>query len=316
MSHRYPFHLFKGHPNPYGFSGINRNADIREDKNWKRRLFDDPSTKFLLYWRSKSLVSEPKLGSPFATELNLKEISQLTDISDNAIFLGQKNEKHYVGLDVSSVDEGEVNEILPKDSSFRDLREVGAILDRFDSCVLAYCRAMFYWHQNNKFCGACGGKTFICKAGHQIDCIEVNCRKPAFPRTDPAVIMLVYDENRALLGRQSVWKKGMYSTLAGFLEPGETLEEAVAREVREEANIDVEDVCYHSSQPWPFPSSIMLGFYARARSTNICRNDEEVEDVQWFSRDDIKQFTTLGKSLPREDSIARRLIEDWLKGNF
>ena len=142
---------------------------------------------------SKSLVSEPKLGSPFATELNLKEISQLADISDNAIFLGQKNGKHYVGLDVSSVDEGEVNEILPKDSSFRDLREVGAILDRFDSCVLAYCRAMFYWHQNNKFCGACGGKTFICKAGHQIDCIEVNCRKPAFPRTDPAVIMLVYD---------------------------------------------------------------------------------------------------------------------------
>ena len=113
MSHSYPFHLFKGHPNSNGFSGINRNADIREDKNWKRRLFDDPSTKFLLYWRSKALISEPKLGSPFATELNLREISQLADISDNAIFLGQKNGEHYVGLDVSSVDEGEVNEILP-----------------------------------------------------------------------------------------------------------------------------------------------------------------------------------------------------------
>ena len=137
---------------------------------------------------------------------------------------------------------------------------MGAILDRFDACILSYCRAIFYWQQNNKFCGVCGSKTAISKAGHQIDCKEITCRKPVFPRTDPAVIMLVYDDDRILLGRQSIWKKGMYSTLAGFLEPGETLEEAVAREVFEEANIEVEDVSYHSSQPWPFPASIMLGF--------------------------------------------------------
>ena len=113
------------------------------------------------------------------------------------------------------------------------------------------------------------------------------------------------------MGYHQVW--GNNSTLAGFLEPGETLEEAVAREVFEEANIDVEDVSYHSSQPWPFPSSIMLGFYARARSTEIYRNDEEVEDVQWFTRDEVSQFSKLGKSLPRKDSIARCLIEDWLR---
>tara|TARA_B000000532_G_scaffold205942_1_gene173718 strand:- start:104 stop:490 length:387 start_codon:yes stop_codon:yes gene_type:complete len=128
--------------------------------------------------------------------------------------------------------------------------------------------------------------------------------------------MLVYDDDRILLGRQSVWKKGMYSTLAGFLEPGETLEEAVAREVFEEANIEVEDVSYHSSQPWPFPASIMLGFYAKARSTEIRRNDEEVEDVQWFTRDEVSQFSKLGKSLPRKDSIARCLIEDWLRNDY
>ena len=128
--------------------------------------------------------------------------------------------------------------------------------------------------------------------------------------------MLVYDDDRILLGRQSIWKKGMYSTLAGFLEPGETLEEAVAREVFEEANIEVEDVSYHSSQPWPFPASIMLGFYAKARSTEIRRNDEEVEDVQWFTRDEVSQFSKLGKSLPRKDSIARCLIEDWLRNDY
>ena len=130
------------------------------------------------------------------------------------------------------------------------------------------------------------------------------------------MIMLVYDDDRILLGRQSVWKKGMYSTLAGFLEPGETLEEAVAREVFEEANIEVEDVSYHSSQPWPFPASIMLGFYAKARSTEIRRNDEEVEDVQWFTRGEVSQFSKLGKSLPRKDSIARCLIEDWLRNDY
>ena len=108
----------------------------------------------------------------------------------------------------------------------------------------------------------------------------------------------------------------MYSTLAGFLDPGETLEEAVAREVFEEANIEVEDVSYHSSQPWPFPASIMLGFYAKARSTEICRNDEEVEDVQWFTRGEVSQFSELGKSLPRKDSIARCLIEDWLRNDY
>ena len=155
------------------------------------------------------------------------------------------------------------------------------------------------------------------KGGHQRDCTNEDCRAAAFPRTDPAVIMLVYDNDRVLLGRQKVWKKGMYSTLAGFLEPGETLEEAVAREVWEETNIQVEDVRYHSSQPWPFPASIMLGFHARARSTNIRRNDQEVEDAQWFSIEELSNFPTYGKSLPRNDSIARRLIEDWmLEKNF
>ena len=155
------------------------------------------------------------------------------------------------------------------------------------------------------------------KGGHQRICTNRSCNSPAFPRTDPAVIMLVYDRARdkALLGRQAVWPEGLYSTLAGFVEPGETLEEAVAREVYEETGIDVCDVRYHSSQPWPFPASIMLGFYAEAKTTDIFRRDDELEDAQWFSRDDLMNFQALGKSLPRKDSIARRLIEDWLAGD-
>ena len=241
------------------------------------------------------------MGYPNAAKFKFEEIASYLKFTDQNVFLGQKDGLWYVGIDISTVDEVDINKGLPQNSFFRDLREVGVILDLFDACILSYCRAIFYWHQNNKFCGVCGSKTAISKAGHQIDCIEINCSKPVFPRTDPAVIMLVYDGDRILLRRQSVWKKGMYSTLAGFLEPGETLEEAVAREVFEEANIEVEDVSYHSSQPWPFPSSKMLGFYARARSTGIRRDDEEVEDVQWLNRDEVGQFSKLGKSLPRED---------------
>ena len=316
MVDNYPFHLFNGFPNLYGFSGLDRRSVEREKPNWKKKLLNDSNTRFVLNWRSKSLISEPTLGYPSAVKLKLEEIPPNLEVTDQYVFLGQKDALWYVGIDISTVDEFELNKGLPENSSFRDLREVGAILDRFDACILSYCRAIFYWQQNNKFCGVCGSKTAISKAGHQIDCKEITCRKPVFPRTDPAVIMLVYDDDRILLGRQSIWKKGMYSTLAGFLEPGETLEEAVAREVFEEANIEVEDVSYHSSQPWPFPASIMLGFYAKARSTEIRRNDEEVEDVQWFTRGEVSQFSKLGKSLPRKDSIARCLIEDWLRNDY
>jgi NAD+ diphosphatase len=127
--------------------------------------------------------------------------------------------------------------------------------------------------------------------------------------------MLVHDGDRALLGRQKIWPAGMYSTLAGFVEPGESLEEAVAREVFEEAGIEIRDVRYHSSQPWPFPCSLMLGFHAEAKSTTIKIAEDEIDDAQWFSRDEMKNFDAQGKYLPRQISISRRLIEDWLAGD-
>jgi NAD+ diphosphatase len=144
-------------------------------------------------------------------------------------------------------------------------------------------------------------------------CPNPACGATHFPRTDPAVIMLVVDGERCLLGRQSQWPPGMHSTLAGFVEPGESLERAVAREVREEAGIEIDDVAYHSSQPWPFPSSLMLGFTARATTTELRVDTTELEAARWFEKDwllaheDDDAFR-----LPRRDSIARRLIEDWL----
>jgi len=139
------------------------------------------------------------------------------------------------------------------------------------------------------------------------------CNTQHFPRTDPAVIMLVHRGDRALLGHSTRFPKAtMYSTLAGFVEPGESLEEAVRREVQEESGIVVGAVHYHSSQPWPFPGNIMLGFYAEALTEQITIDPQELKDARWFSRDDMRNRHELGFDLPRVDSIARRLIEDWL----
>ena len=144
-------------------------------------------------------------------------------------------------------------------------------------------------------------------------CTAPTCQTHHFPRTDPAVIMLVSCGERCLLGRQRVWPAGMYSTLAGFVEPGESLEDAVAREVREEAGVAVAEVRYHSSQPWPFPGSIMLGFHAEALSPALVVNRDELEDARWFSRSELLASPEDESfRLPRRDSIARRLVESWL----
>jgi NAD+ diphosphatase len=186
-------------------------------------------------------------------------------------------------------------------------------MDRAEGSVLAYARGMIWWHSRHRFCGVCGGPTESAEAGHVRRCLDAACATTHFPRTDPAVIMLVTDGERALLGRQKAWPKGQHSTLAGFVEPGECLEDAVAREVCEETGIRVEEVRYHSSQPWPFPASIMLGFTASAATTEIAVDTSELEDARWFERGWIRRHGDDDEfRLPRRDSIARHLIEDWL----
>ena len=169
-----------------------------------------------------------------------------------------------------------------------------------------------FWHSRNRYCSVCGASTKATKGGHQRNCTKNGCTSLHFPRTDPAVIMLVHDGDRVLLGRQKICPDGVYSTLAGFVEPGETIEHAVAREVVEESAIIVKNIKYLHSQPWPFPSSLMLGFTAEAVTEKINYNDNEIEDVQWFTRDEMLDFKSQGKFLPRELSISRRLINGWL----
>lgn len=208
---------------------------------------------------------------------------------------------------------------LPEDAVWRDLRAFGVALPAGEAAVLAYARGMVFWHQAHRFCGRCGTPTESRRAGHLRACTNETCGAPGFPRTDPAVIMLVTDGDRCLLGRQAKWPEGMVSTLAGFVEPGETLEEAVAREVAEEAGITVGAVTYRGSQPWPFPSSLMVGFWAEAVTTDIRVDQDELEEAMWVRRADLAGFGEVGDGrsgwkLPRRDSISRWLIETWRAG--
>jgi NAD+ diphosphatase len=201
----------------------------------------------------------------------------------------------------------------PDGARLMGLREVGALLSPEDAGLLAYGTAMVNWHRAHPRCARCGHPTDVAEAGFLRRC--PNCGAEHHPRTDPVVIMLIHDGDRALLGRQASWPAGRYSALAGFVEPGESLEEAVAREVLEEAGVRVEDVRYRSSQPWPFPASLMLGFHARYAGGDPRVLDGELEDVRWFERAElvaIARGEVEGMGVPPRLAIARRLLDEWL----
>jgi NAD+ diphosphatase len=232
------------------------------------------------------------------------------------IFLGLDGARAYMALDLSGLDVPETHPELAGRGEFRDLREVGPLLGRSEGSILAYARGTVHWHRRHGFCGVCGSVTQSRNGGHVRVCANVDCGAQHFPRTDPAVIMLVHDGGeRCVLGRQKIWLPGMHSTLAGFVEPGESLEESVAREIKEEVGLDLDlaQIAYHSSQPWPFPSSLMLGFHARCQYGPLTVDPRELESARWATREELRQSPEDDSfRLPRKDSIARRLIEDWL----
>jgi len=193
------------------------------------------------------------------------------------------------------------------------LREAAALLPGGDAGLAAHAAALVNWHRRHPHCSVCGARTTVVAGGIMRRCER--CGSEHHPRTDPVVIMLVTHEDRVLLGRQPSWPPGRYSALAGFVEPGESLEEAVAREIREEAGVEIGPPAYVASQPWPFPTSLMIGFIAPWRTGEPRRIDEELEDLRWFTADEI---VAAGREegpygLPPRLAIARRLLEHWLE---
>ena len=314
-----PFLLTKKPPNHLSFGGLDRKSHLREDYLHLQKIIKNKNTKVLPIFKNKNLFKKPKNSNDIIEPafIPIEIIRKYIYQKSKLIYLGEKLENKryysYIACDFSDFEEEFIKVNVLPFGIFHDLREVNSLIDGFNGSLLAYARAMVYWQSQNQFCNICGSRNKIVKNGHQMNCSNLKCNNSSFPRSDPAVIMLVYKNDKVLLGRQKIWRKGMYSTLAGFVEPGETLEHAVAREVYEESGVIVNNIVYHSSQPWPFHSSLMLGFFAEATTEKIKINEEEIEDVQWFSRNELLNFRSYSKHLPRKLSISRRLIEDWIK---
>lgn len=303
--------ILASRPNVYSSSNLDRIATRREDPQWIADKLQDPETLFVPVWRTKNLVRTTEAGEPEAVYVSGDMAHLLRMQGDGAwAFLGILDDRAVFALDISATDDP--LPLLPEAiGSFVDLRSVGWGVPRPEASVLAHARGLMSWRQRAKFCSVCGNPCEVKTSGHMMLCTV--CKTQHFPRTDPAVIMLVHRGDKALLGHSTRFPRAtMYSTLAGFVEPGETLEEAVRREVMEESGILVGGVQYHSSQPWPFPGNIMLGFYAEGLSEEITIDPEELKDARWFSRQEMRDHKQHGFDLPRVDSIARRLIEDWL----
>lgn len=287
-------------------SEFNRHTDKRSNENWINELLQNINSRFIPVNNSLFLFNEDENFSP--VYFSHPELKKNNISADSFIFLGISNGNSYFVIDVSN----EIKNIKGELGKFIELRKALLHIEEFDRNILLHARAMFHWHSRHKFCGTCGSPTISKEAGNLRVCTNEKCGQTHFPRTDPAIIVLVTKNDKCLLGHSKGWPGNRYSTLAGFVEPGETLEETVKREVFEESGISTKNIKYFSSQPWPFPSSLMLGFTAEAENENIVINDDELESVLWFSREELKEKLINGEiKMPGKVSIAFKLISGW-----
>ena len=280
--------------NTFSGSPVDRTGARRTDRAWVEARVADPRSRALLITDGGVVVEDDRLA-------------RVPVDGGDPILLGLEDDGSALfALDLRDADP-------PPGTSAVGLRDAAALLSHGEGGLVAQATGLVNWHRRHPRCSVCGAATDIAEAGYVRHC--PSCGAMHHPRTDPVVIMLVTDDDRALLGRQARWPPGRYSALAGFVEPGESLEDAVAREVREEAGVEVREPRYVSSQPWPFPSSLMLGFAAEYAGGEATTRDHELEDVRWFSREELDAIRTGradGLHVPPPIAIARRLIDGWL----
>ncbi len=293
-----PENLFAG-------SYLDRRVEARLRDEWLAEARADPDTIYIGMRQGAALVRPAAPGEPTRVAFLSGSDPRVSAARgpESTVLLGWYETRRCLLVDLPPGQPVETaQEILA------ELRPLAADLPQNEASLLAYARALSLWRANHHYCSRCGAAMRSLRAGHVRQCPA--CGFQSFPRLDPAIIVLVHAGNRALLGRQSSWAPNRYSTIAGFVEPGESLEDAVRREVFEETGITARDIAYHSSQPWPFPSSLMLGFTASATAEPPVLRDGELEDARWFSREELLNGSV---GLPPPVSISRRLIDGWLK---
>jgi NAD+ diphosphatase len=291
---------------PYAGGGLDRGGSRRADERWISGLLGEQATVIIPMWRDSCLIDGADRVRQCAPEA-----AGLLAACGQPVFLGVRAEGAVFAADLSELDEPAALSIAGAIAA-ADIRALFPGLSGPDAAALAYAKGMLRWHREQRFCGACGGTTQSGHGGHQRSC--EGCGRLLFPRIEPAVITLVTAppglgrEDRCLLARHRGAKPGSFATLAGFVEIGESFEDAVRREVAEETGVTVGEVSYLGSQPWPFPSGIMVGFRSRALTEAIDVDGDELEEARWFTRDQARA-ANVGQ---RHDSIEHYLIEGWL----
>tara|TARA_R110002049_G_scaffold307712_2_gene509081 strand:+ start:54229 stop:55197 length:969 start_codon:yes stop_codon:yes gene_type:complete len=309
----------------FGGSGLDRAGEIRGDVAAVSAARGDPDARAVAFWRGKPLISPARPAALVRLPLTHPVLKCAVE---EPVLLGRENGAACFAYDLSAwqpdvLDAAQLGAFLdsseqqhpdlPADMVFSELRRVMTWLNPRDAELAATGKAILGWHESHGCCARCGSATRISQAGWQRTCPA--CATPHFPRTDPVVIMLITQGNAVLMGRSPGWPEGMYSLLAGFVEPGETLEAAVRREVFEEAGVEVGPVRYLASQPWAFPSSLMLGCAGEATTREITIDPVEIEDALWVSREEMMAVFAgcHPRILPaRKGAIAHFLLENWL----
>ncbi len=300
--------------NFYAGSRIDRAANSRDDEAAIARHLADPAARFLPVWQGRHLMQHPDAGGvriamPDRGQLGLQgdEFERLS-----WTFLGLDGSRPLFALDMSALGEPGLRfGALGDGPAFEELRPLAALLPEGEASLLAQVRGMVHWRTTHRHCGVCGLPNRPEQGGHRLACGNGHHH---FPRTDPVVIMLVRHGDRALLARGTRFppESRLFSALAGFIEPGESAEEAVAREVFEEVGVRVRDVRYHSSQPWPYPGSLMLGFHANALDTALTLDPKEIAEARWVTRAQLRDHEAEGFAMPNATAIAWQLVESWL----
>jgi len=305
---------------PFAGNPLNRASDKRIDERWIESKRHDSSSLILPLWRLQPFLLEPKKAE-VPVELGMLQpgiVDSLAGADAPCIFLGLDGERAIFALDVSAAADPSSAGPLAGLGYFREARTAAQTVSMKDAAIIAQAKALIDWHQRHGFCPRCGAPTQVVDAGYRRLCGQ--CKAEHFPRVDPVVIMLATHGEACLVGRGKQFPPGMFSALAGFVEPGETIEEAVRRELMEEANLRVGEVTYYATQPWPFPSSLMIGCFAKAENREAKADENEIAEVRWversLARELIEGKQMPGLKVPPPIAIAHHLIKTWaFEGN-
>jgi NAD+ diphosphatase len=304
--------------NTYAGNPLDRAGERRTDAAWIEERLADPGSQVLALWNGQPLAGTDEGGGAALRYISAPLAKVLAADDERLLFLGLRPEEDAAvfAVDLEGAADPSKGALLSTGGAFEGLRALAPRLSPQEAAIAAQAKAVFEWRRRHRFCSVCGQPSRIADAGWKRTC--PSCAAEHFPRTDPVVIMLATQTlegaERCLLGRQAVWPQGMFSTLAGFMEPGESIEEACARELLEEAGLEALAVRYHSSQPWPYPSNLMIGLIAEAAPGDGRPDETELEAVRWFSKDEAKALLRgemAGLFAPPPFAIAHQLIKTW-----